>query len=589
MKFDDILRTVGEFGPYQRRLYVILVLLKFTVSWATMVAVFLNASVDHWCATPEWDSGCEQYGLSEEDCELAKKTGSIPSNYTSDGKLEYAQCEKYDVSGVGFWSGIDPSNYSSQTMSCDSGWVYDDSQYESSTVSDFDLVCGSEDLTQVSQSIYYGGYLAGSILFGILSDIIGRWWSLLLSNIIAVASGIAIAFSPNWWFFATMRFFMGFGNIAFNIILYIIGTEYIGPSKRNLVMLATISYALGYMFLALPAYFIRSWRTLQLVITAPLIPVFLAFIWLPESARWLISSGKYDDAEKIINKVAEVNKAELPKPLFTKEFIEEQDEIRKARRPTFIDLVRTPRMRLRTINMAYIWMVNSLVYHGLSLNSSNLGTNDYVAFAISGAIEIPAYLMDVVIVQVFGRKLSLSFCMMLGGLACLSTAFIPPGAVLTTVAMIGKFGISGSFTIIYLYTVELYPTNVRGVAIGSCSMFSRIAGIVAPLILVLDKYWAPLPLVIYGSVSVVASLTALALPETRGKKLPETLEEGERFGLNNDMDENSSDRNSEYDLCEAKKANGVSKENGNTLDISNGVTHDNPVFEMEDESGEKAM
>ena len=69
-------------------------------------------------------------------------------------------------------------------------------------------------------------------------------------------------------------------------------------------------------------------------------------------------------------------------------------------------------------------MVNSMVYHGLSLNSSNLGTNDYVAFAISGGIEIPAYLMDIVIVEVFGRRLSLFFCMMLGGLACLSTAFI---------------------------------------------------------------------------------------------------------------------------------------------------------------------
>ena len=62
-------------------------------------------------------------------------------------------------------------------------------------------------------------------------------------------------------------------------------------------------------------------------------------------------------------------------------------------------------------------------------------------------------------------------------------------------------------------------------------MFARIAGIIAPLILTLTKIWAPLPLVIYGSVSVAAGLLTLFLPETLGQKLPETLEEGENLGL----------------------------------------------------------
>ena len=71
----------------------------------------------------------------------------------------------------------------------------------------------------------------------------------------------------------------------------------------------------------------------------------------------------------------------------------------------------------------------------------------------------------------------------------------------------------------------------RSTAIGTFSMFSRIAGIIAPLILTLAKIWASLPLVIYGSFSVVAGLLPLFLPETLGQKLPETLEEGENLGL----------------------------------------------------------
>ncbi|XP_054752659.1 organic cation transporter protein-like isoform X2 [Lytechinus pictus] len=586
MKFDDILATVGEFGRYQHRLYLILDVFKFTISWAEFIHIFIEAPVDHWCATPELDSLCEKNGMltDTEACVLAQKERSIPSNHTPDGKLVYAQCEKYNMSGVGFWPVTDQSNYSSETMYCDSGWVYNDSQYQTTTVTDFDLVCDDDNLTEMSQSIFYLGIVAGSIFFGVLSDRFGRWLALFIGNIISLVSGVALAFSPTWFFFAIMRFFMGFGNTALNTVLYIIGIEYIGPSKRNVIILASISYALGYLLLTLPAYYIRSWRTLQLVMTAPISILFIFFIWLPESPRWLISMGQYEKAERVIKRFAKVNKVDLPKPVFSKDFIEEQDKIRKARKPNGLDLIRTPRMRLRTINLVCIWMVNSLVYHGLSLNSSNLGIDLYLAFALSAAVEIPAYILAFVIVEFFGRKLSVFGCMMLGGVACISTAFIEHAIALTSVAMIGKFGISAASNIIYLYTVELYPTNIRGVAVGNCAMFSYIAGILAPLILILVKYWDPLPLVIYGSLSVMAALSTLFLPETRGKKLPETLEEGERFGLRDTGDGDIKSMTSQpgpKEMFGDDVDNGHDNENVHVISVDN--SHENPVFTLEDE------
>lgn len=50
MKFDDILTTVGEFGKYQHRLYYILDVFKFTISWAELIYIFIEAPVNHWCA-----------------------------------------------------------------------------------------------------------------------------------------------------------------------------------------------------------------------------------------------------------------------------------------------------------------------------------------------------------------------------------------------------------------------------------------------------------------------------------------------------------------------------------------------------------
>ncbi|KAJ8026960.1 Solute carrier family 22 member 6-A [Holothuria leucospilota] len=95
--------------------------------------------------------------------------------------------------------------------------------------------------------------------------------------------------------------------------------------------------------------------------------------------------------------------------------------------------------------------------------------------------------------------------------------------------MIGKFGISASFALVYIYAVEVFPTPLRSVGLGMCSTASRIGSISTPLILLLDEIWEPLPLLIFGSSAIIGGLLVLFLPETRGKDLPETIEEGELF------------------------------------------------------------
>ena len=53
-------------------------------------------------------------------------------------------------------------------------------------------------------------------------------------------------------------------------------------------------------------------------------------------------------------------------------------------------------------------------------------------------------------------------------------------AWLTTFAVLGKMGIAISFTTAYVYSVEIFPTPLRNVGIGSSSMCARISGMIAP-------------------------------------------------------------------------------------------------------------
>ena len=70
--------------------------------------------------------------------------------------------------------------------------------------------------------------------------------------------------------------------------------------------------------------------------------------------------------------------------------------------------------------------------------------------------------------------------MLLSGVFCIGAGFMDEGTARTVLALIGKFGASAAFSIVYLFTAELYPTEIRSTATGLCSMFARIGGIAAP-------------------------------------------------------------------------------------------------------------
>ena len=48
--------------------------------------------------------------------------------------------------------------------------------------------------------------------------------------------------------------------------------------------------------------------------------------------------------------------------------------------------------------------------------------------------------------------------------------------------------------------------------------------------LIEGDFGTALPLIIFGGLSVIAGVLALFLPETKGKILPETIEDAEQFG-----------------------------------------------------------
>lgn len=91
--------------------------------------------------------------------------------------------------------------------------------------------------------------------------------------------------------------------------------------------------------------------------------------------------------------------------------------------------------------------------------------------------------------------------------------------------LIGKLAITTSFCVLYVYTAELFPTNLRHSLLGTCSMFGRIGLIIAPQTPLLATYMSSLPLLMMGSCAFISGILLLNFPETLNKKLPDTIEE----------------------------------------------------------------
>ncbi|XP_030851384.1 organic cation transporter protein [Strongylocentrotus purpuratus] len=532
MRFDDILGELGSFGPYQRRVYLVVCLMAASTAFHSMTQVFIAGTTDHWCKTDYWDANCSEWNLSPTDCKEAKKNGSIPVSYGDDGELVYDQCYMYNITGIEFDPSYDPSmNGTASTIPCQDGWEHDKSQLKSSIIQDWDLVCDKKHLPDYAQSVFYSGYLFGSIFFGVLADKIGRYPTLFICLGIQAGFGVLVAFSPNFWVYNVLRFFQAAGNKSVVQVAFIIGIEFVTPKWRTVTGITIhIFVALGYMTLATITYFVRYWRTLQLLISGPLFLFFLLMPFIPESARWLLSHGNGEKAEKIIRKVAKVNKRKLPDPLFTEDEIQKLEVVSMVPKASIFDLFRTPVLRWRTINFIYNWMVNNIVYYGLTYSSGDLGFNVHLNFFLSGAVEIVGYVLAIFTIDFFGRRPSIATFLIIGGCSCLINIGLPIGTWNTVVALTGKSAISASYTIVYVYSAECFPTPVRSIGIGICSMMARVGTIVSPMILILGDYYYPAPLIIFGTTAITAGFLSFFFPETRGMRLPETIEEGETLG-----------------------------------------------------------
>nr|XP_020017838.1 solute carrier family 22 member 3-like [Castor canadensis] len=190
-------------------------------------------------------------------------------------------------------------------------------------------------------------------------------------------------------------------------------------------------------------------------------------------------------------------------------------------------------MRKCTLILMFAWFTSAVVYQGLVMRLGIVGGNLHLDFLISGLVELPGALLILLSIERLGRRLPFAASNIVAGVACLVTAFLPEGLpwLRTTVATLGRLGITMAFEIVYLVNSELYPTTLRNFGVSLCSALCDFGGIIAPFLLFrLAAVWLELPLIIFGVLASVCGGLVMLLPETKGIALPETVDDVEKLG-----------------------------------------------------------
>ncbi|CAI0380065.1 unnamed protein product [Linum tenue] len=437
-----------------------------------------------------------------------------------------------------------------------------------SVKSQWDLSANQETLLSV---VVFSGMLLGAYMWGVISDRLGRRClfrnGFVVTAFVTSLAGFLSAFAWNYVVLLIARCLVGVG-LGGGPVLFAWFLEFIPATNRGMWMIIFYSFwTVGTIFEVGLAWIIMprlGWRWLVGLSALPSFGLLVFYPLTPESPRYLCLKGRKDDALRVMEKIAKLNKKELPPGvLLSDREIELQRQISKpeasatdslSSAPRWKDsdlgvietlrMLLSPRLIRSTILLWFIFFGNAFSYYGLVLlttelnrkshcNSNGTQSNnksdagvDYKNVFITTLAECPGLLISALLVDRIGRKISMAT------LFFICVVFVLPlvihrSPLVTTILLFGaRICITGTFSVASLMAPELYPTSVRSTGYGIANCMGRIGGMVCPFAAVklMESCHQREALLLFVGVILVGLFSVLLIPyDTKGRELTESI------------------------------------------------------------------
>ncbi|MGH7922746.1 MAG: MFS transporter [Candidatus Dormibacteraceae bacterium] len=375
------------------------------------------------------------------------------------------------------------------------------------------------------------GIFCGSLIFGLLTDLVGRQKFYTFDLIVFLVASVLQLFIQGAVELFILRVIMGLAIGADYAIGAPLLAEFLPRRHRGTLMASlncawTIGYVCAFVFgYAIKGLGPHSWRWMLASSAIPAAFTTLLRIGAPESPRWLLSKGRIDEAEKILKKYIH--------PDVRVEDLSSEANVGSDYRKLF-----DPRWRSRTIFAGLFWACQVLpsfvigtfipsIVRALGIRDEFTGSLFYNLSLLGGGIA------GVIVMNMIARRR-----LTIGSFAVLSLALLvvgvwpkAPTLVVGACIMVFAFVVSGAGNLETVYPSEIFPTEVRASGVGFAAGTNRVgaAGGTFLLPIVLGNWGVGAALLGCCAVTLVGLAASVAwAPETRGLTLSNAGAGGQR-------------------------------------------------------------
>jgi putative MFS transporter len=347
------------------------------------------------------------------------------------------------------------------------------------------------------------GGLIGAIVAGLVVDRIGRRWTLVFFtgfySLFCILN--AVVSTPGQ--FMAARTLSGFGATGASVAALSIIGELVPSSHRGrLITVMTMVGGLGPAVLSWSALGIvpagpGTWRALFLICALGFVALIVTLVWLPESPRWYVTRGRYDEAEAILDRIEAAVERTSGRPLPP---VTDPPET-PAQAAAISAVEAQKRMWLgvgdifregygkRWILVALLAACVGVTYFGFGFylptllylrGDSEAGSIYFAAiiFTSGNALAFAFWLVS----DRWQRKHLLAGGAILIAILALVYGTSSKGAsaqlIIAGILIIAFLQVQVAF--FYSFEAELFPTHIRGTALGSVAVVSGVIGLYGP-------------------------------------------------------------------------------------------------------------
>ncbi|MDQ0618527.1 sugar porter family MFS transporter [Arthrobacter globiformis] len=398
----------------------------------------------------------------------------------------------------------------------------------------------------VAASLVFGAVF-GALFGGRLSDRQGRKRNIMLLAVIFFVGAIGCALAPNTAMIIIARFVLGLAVGGASATVPVFLAELAPASRRgqivtvNELMIVT-GQLIAYSSNALLGSVSNDghiWRWMLVLASLPAVLLWLGMLLVPESARWLVSKGRIDEARKSLfrTRPAEAVESELD------EMQDMAARDAKIGQGSWLDL-RTPWIRkLVFLGVAIAFLsqttgVNSIMYFAPTvLISTGLDTQaSLIATICNGVVSVLGTLLGIYLLhRGVGRRpiIITGQAGLTMALALIGIFFLLPESTLRSYLVLAGMLVFLFFMqacigpIFWLLLAEIFPLRIRGFATGLAVSFVWIANTIVSLVFpILIHAIQGSTFFLFAAINIGTLIFYIrSIPETKGRTLEQVEEE----------------------------------------------------------------